>query len=861
MPPTIISTKICTVCHNKSTQKTSSVIVHPFVTGPSGIIDLEGRPKELTEFILNRILEVCPHCGYIAEDIGEKTSVTRELLQSLEYISLYNSELPISPSLFLRAAYILLAENKPKKAINNYIFAAWCADSIFHPDLAISCRKIALSLIFSGNKTFDDIPSEKWVSIIDTIRRSKDFPAVITYCNTLIPISDLIQRQELEFELSCAKKGDNGQHTTLDVSNANSCNVRQYETHEELIIGGRSYYVEEDCYGVGWSWETKTRTLTLSNYHGSAIKAYGDITLNITQIDNQIQSSHGAGIHIFQGNLRVTGHAFLSIQGEEQGILVKTGTLEIASSGFIIRTLGDGIVAYGDISITNGSVLDVHSHNKAIQSLSGGLISTNRCVLKLKGDQVGIDLAEGFQSSTGGYNQIESSEGHGIIIHNGSLELSECILDIACGGTSICLKNGNLYCNTMRGSMNGSSGVHVTGSVNISNSVIQTSGEDHGIFVSKDLEITGVNIESHGTVGIATGGDLHITKASITASGETGISVGGNLDYVGINMILSGDTALKVTGYANISEGFILANGKICGAEVHGNYSQANGTITFSGEAEDGMRILGEYMRVFGGSLTATGRKTGIFVAETVLIEKTTFLSASGDIGFSVGYSLNINGGVLKVSGEEIGLCVRSGNLITGSGVGLTATGNVGIYTLDDIGIHGSTLEITGQFGGIVTEKGSLNLTGATLEITADEYGILLQSGSMYLISGFITITNSRMTDSGGSGIVIEKGNLKTESLMTITGESYGLSVPCGEIQITFGKNEVYGYRAGITAESLVLENANLTAYGKIEGAVILTKDKRWKGDNIIFLAGKSATTANEDVYSGQRFVHAYTRS
>lgn len=857
MPPITDNIKTCSVCHNKSNQKIRSAIVPPFVTGPSGIIDLEGRPKELTEIILNNSLELCPHCGYVAEDIREKTSVTRDLLQSPEYISLQNQETPISPSLFLRTAYIQLAENKPEKAIHSYIFAAWCADSILYSDLAISCRKKAISLIFSGNKTFNDIPPEQWVSILDTIRRCKEFSAVITYYTTLIPIADQALRPGLEFEFVCAKKGDSKQHTTLDLANATLGTIKHNKSNEEFIIGGKSYCVEEDCNGIGWSWMAIPRTLTLFNYHGSAIKAYGDITINITQMDNQIQSVHGPGIHIYQGNLIISGRAYLSIQGEEQGIFVKTGTLEIDTSAIYIRTQGDGIVVSGNITVTNGGVLDVNSQNIAIQSLSGGLTSTNKFVLKIKGEHAGIVLARDLHSS-GGINQVDSSEGHGIVIHNGSLELSECILDIACGGTSIDLKNGNFNCNAMRGSMNGLSGVQLIGSASLRMSVIHTSGEDHGLFVSRDLEIFQSTIESDGKTGIAVGADLHITKASITGSGETGISIGGNLDYIGINMMLSGDTALKVSGNANISEGLIMANGKICGVEVNGTYTQDSGTISFFGESEDGMRILGKHMQIIGGSLTAVGRKTGLFVTENVLIENSPMISASGAIGFSVGHSISIKGGILKITGDEIGLSVRRGNLMVGPSVVLTVTGNVGIYTTDDIDINKGKLEITGQFGGIVTEKGNLNLTGGVLEISADEYGILLQSGSMNLM-GFITITNSRMTDSGGCGIVIEKGNLMTNSVIMITGESYGITVPCGEVQM-FGKNEVYGYRAGIIAESLVLENASFTAYGKTEGAVILTKMKKWKGNNIIFLAGKSAKTADEDFYSGQRFVHAYTR-
>jgi hypothetical protein len=218
----------------------------------------------------------------------------------------------------------------------------------------------------------------------------------------------------------------------------------------------------------------------------------------------------------------------------------------------------------------------------------------------------------------------------------------------------------------------------------------------------------------------------------------------------------------------------------------------------------------------------------------------------------------------MKVAGEEIGLNIQGGALILVDTVTVNATGNVGIYTTGDINLHAGALQVTGQFGGVVLESGSLVIAGGAIEIFGDEFGILLQSGSMEVLGGMIRVTNARMTDSGGCGIAVEKGNLAVGSLaagsiMTINGESYAISVPCGEIFMRHGVFEAYGFRAGIKGKSLTLKDAALTAYGKTEGAVVLTGHEPWNDEGVVILAGKSTQKATDTVYSGQKFVHVYT--
>jgi hypothetical protein len=858
MPKNAILQKTCFVCHHSSRQIKNTSSLRPGTAGLSGIVDLEGRPKELSEFLMRKYLEVCPHCGYITEDIREETSITREFLQSPDYCSLQDPIIPPSPSIHMNAARIKEEENNAEKAIELYIAAAWCADSVASREVAYSCRRKALSLIFADNKTFADIPSNRWISILDTLRRCKDFDAVIRHATSLLPIADPTLQKALDYELLCAKREDSEPHTNLDVANCNQYKSGSQNTGDEFTISGKSYSVNNDCQGKGFKWIAETRTLVLSNYHGSAIQATSDITIRLDQIDNQIVSAHGPGIHIRHGNLKLSGAMLLSINGDEGGIFVDDGTLEMAGVFLKVRTKDYGIFSSGTITLKDCCVIDIHSKTTAIISVSGGLNASGKPVLKIFGMDAGIDLA-GDLNQTEGILQIENPNGCGLQIRHGSLALTGCYVDFICGDICILVENGSLSTTQVLGTLTGTSCVQVHGLCSIVRSNLTLTGEDYGIFVSKDMEISHSKCEVSGKNAIAVEGNLQIQNVNLSASGGVGISVGGDMKCTGGILMLQGDTAMQISGNADISNGLIIGACKISGIVVNGSYSQSGGDISFSGGALEGMRISGKEMRITdGGSLMVSGRKCGLDVEGDVILENVVLLSASGNIGFS-GKSLKIKHGIMKVTGEEIGLSVRDGNLICGETVTVNVTGNVGIYSTKDMGIHGGTIQVTGQFAGIVLESGNLMITNGAIDIFGDEFGILIQSGSMEVFAGIISITNSRMTDSGGCGIAVEKGNLAAGAIMTINGESYAISVPCGEIFVRRAIIEAYGFRAGFKGKSLKLNDSSLTAYGKTEGAVVLTEPGPWNDEGVIVMAGKSTKTATDTVYSGQKYVHAYT--
>ncbi|MEN6609838.1 MAG: hypothetical protein ABFC24_03275, partial [Methanoregulaceae archaeon] len=721
--------KKCYVCHQFSKQRTKKSTLHPGMAGPSGIMELDGRPVELTETILKKQLEVCPHCGYIAGDISERTAITRDFLRSPDYCCLQNPDISPSSSRYVRAALIQSEENNREKAAELYIAAAWCTDHILNYEFAIMCRERALSLIFAGSRSFVDIPPGKWVPVLDTMRQCGNFDMVITHATALLPTTDPALQQAISYELYCARQHDSEPHTNMDVANYHT-RFMPYITGQDLVIGGRSYSTDGDCHGTGWNWVAGKRTLVLSNYHGPGIEAYGDIAIHMEKIENQIVCSHGPGIHIHDGNLKISGASILSIQAEAGGIVVDSGTLVIARSFLIIRTKGYGMLTQGTVSVTDHGILEISSETTAIKSASGGLISNGQAGLIIRGKHLGLDLAGDTDLSAGAHT-IESSDGCGILIRHGSLTCSSSALDFSGKDTCIRLVDGDLTFSEITADLNGSSCIEIHGSCSILSGRGSIAGKTTGVLVSGDMNICG-KYDFSGKNALTVGGDLQIQQGNITASGETGISVGGDLHYAGRGLVVTGDTAIEIGGNAEISGGQIMATGRINGFVVFGAYTQLNGDVYASGKDGDGIRIAGKTMRVNGGgSLSASGRNTGLVAAGHVVIDSITLLSASGNIGFSVGKSLKFETGNMVITGTEIGLSVGSGNLITGITVTLKATGNVGIYTTKDIGIHGGRLQVTGRFGGIVSEKGNMIVNAGILEIAADDYGVLLQSGSM----------------------------------------------------------------------------------------------------------------------------------
>ena len=57
-------------------------------TNRFGSPDLDLRPPEMERSTMEWWLEECPHCGYVANDLSEKTDITKDWLKNNQYSSM-----------------------------------------------------------------------------------------------------------------------------------------------------------------------------------------------------------------------------------------------------------------------------------------------------------------------------------------------------------------------------------------------------------------------------------------------------------------------------------------------------------------------------------------------------------------------------------------------------------------------------------------------------------------------------------------------------------------------------------------------------------------------------------------------------
>ena len=138
----------CAVCGEKMTVNLLAS-TNTFGGGP----DLDGRPGEMARSTMFAWVQMCPVCGYAAQDISQPCSLSREILQSEGYKSCegLNLKSPLAQTFYRQ--YMLLrihpALNKDQavSAMNAALHAAWACDDERDVAGAVACREKALQLV------------------------------------------------------------------------------------------------------------------------------------------------------------------------------------------------------------------------------------------------------------------------------------------------------------------------------------------------------------------------------------------------------------------------------------------------------------------------------------------------------------------------------------------------------------------------------------------------------------------------------------------------------------------------------------------------------------------------------------------
>lgn len=152
-----------------------------------GARDLDHRPPETMRSSMESWLQECPHCGYVAADLGQAEPSDRKLVKTDRYQVLrhgpYISRLS---SRFLLRAVLDSVGGHRERAFANTICAAWDADDRDLKDAARSLRKRAANYL----KGHDEESVELKLRLLDVHRRASDWKS-----------ADLMARHLAEREL------------------------------------------------------------------------------------------------------------------------------------------------------------------------------------------------------------------------------------------------------------------------------------------------------------------------------------------------------------------------------------------------------------------------------------------------------------------------------------------------------------------------------------------------------------------------------------------------------------------------------------------------------------------------------------
>lgn len=133
-----------------------------------GACDLDTRPAPPLRYQLGEELQVCPHCGYVAEDLTEKIRGGKDIVLLDDYIILGKQKYPEEVENYCKAAFI--TKNEESK-FYYYLSCAWIYDDKDNEDLACNFRNKALEI----GEGIKDKSVEFKLIMVDLFRRTKRF--------------------------------------------------------------------------------------------------------------------------------------------------------------------------------------------------------------------------------------------------------------------------------------------------------------------------------------------------------------------------------------------------------------------------------------------------------------------------------------------------------------------------------------------------------------------------------------------------------------------------------------------------------------------------------------------------------------
>ena len=221
----IMVCKTCSVCNNKSNQPAFKEKLY-FCGGlkPCGNFDLDFRlHKPDDHFKKLNTLQECPYCGYVSNNLEEKTNLSIDFFDSMNYKTCDGIDFKSNHAAKCYKRYLIYKESNELFFSFQYIqLCAWACDDENDIENSKIIRKIGINLINeileSENKV---LLTDDWLAIkFDWMRRIGDFEELINACKD-INLKDRTWSTFLQFQLDKAKNKDSSCYSMHDANHWN----------------------------------------------------------------------------------------------------------------------------------------------------------------------------------------------------------------------------------------------------------------------------------------------------------------------------------------------------------------------------------------------------------------------------------------------------------------------------------------------------------------------------------------------------------------------------------------------------------------------------------------------------------------
>ena len=185
-------------------------------TNSMGYPDLDLRPPEMQRSTMNTWIHECPHCGYVASDLGDELKISKDFLKCNEYLTCDGHDFKGELSKRFYKKYLIAKQSDDTLgcflALRN---CAWKCDD-FDDENAKDIRKLALPYLDALIEKDDEDKNTLLLIKSDFLRRSGEFEHVISEYENMT-IGEELMDNIVQFQIQKAIEKDAGCYTVKDV--------------------------------------------------------------------------------------------------------------------------------------------------------------------------------------------------------------------------------------------------------------------------------------------------------------------------------------------------------------------------------------------------------------------------------------------------------------------------------------------------------------------------------------------------------------------------------------------------------------------------------------------------------------------